>query len=84
MKLKHILDAAPPTPACFADRTIWSEFLYSAQRDGGAKPFIGGVYRPKFNFCADCPSDFAAGMSAAGKCKPDAFRALVLVKEAAA
>lgn len=82
MNIKHILDVAPPTPACFPDRLQWAEFLSSAQR-GGAKPFLRGVYRPTFSFCSECTRDFKASMQEAGKCDPNKFRALVLVKEAA-
>ena len=87
MNIKAVFDLAPPTPACFASRTAWSEYLNSAQRDSGArlyaKPFLDGVYRPTFNFCIGCLPEFKAGMREAGKCQPNKFRALVLVKEAA-
>ena len=83
MNIKAVFDLAPPTPACYPSRTAWSEYLNSAQRDGSAKPFINGVYRPSFNFCKCCTSGFASGMAAVGKCQPNKFRALVLVKEAA-
>lgn len=82
MNIKQVLDAAPPTPACFSSRTVWSEFLSSAQR-GGAKPFMQGVYRPKFNYCSECTRDFKAGMQEVGKCDPNKFRVLVVVKEVA-
>lgn len=82
MNIKHILDVAPPTPACYASRTAWSEYLHTAQRTS-SKPFVRGVYRPAFNFCSECTRDFKEGMAAVGKCNPDKFRALVLVKVAA-
>jgi len=56
--------------------------LSSAQR-GGAKPFLQGVYRPKFNYCSECTRDFKAGMQEVGKCDPNKFRVLVVVKEVA-
>ena len=82
MNIKAVFDLAPPTPACFASRTAWSEFLFSAQQ-AYPKPFVKGVFRPSFNFCSDCPSDFKAGMAAANKCHPSMFRILLRVKEAA-
>ena len=80
MNIKLVFDLAPPTPACFPDRDAWSEYLHSAQRDGYSKPFVKGVYRPTFNYCAECTRDFKEGMETAGKCQPDKFRALVRVK----
>lgn len=75
MNIKQVLDLAPPTPACFASRTAWSEFLNSAQQ-GYPKPFVKGVFRPTFNYCAECTRDFKEGMEVAGKCHPDKFRVL--------
>lgn len=78
-----VLDAAPPTPACFSSRTVWSEYLLSAQRYSKARvlPFAGGIYQPSYDFCKDCTRAHAAEMSAAGQCNPNKFR--IAIKEIA-
>ena len=78
MHIKQVLDAAPPTPACFSSRTVWSEYLHSAQRYSKARvlPFAGGVFNPEFQFCKDCTKPHAAAMAEAGKCNPAKFQIL--------
>lgn len=85
MNIRQVFDAAPPMPACFSSRTVWSEYLHSAQRYSKARvlPFSGGVFNPDFQFCKDCTRPHAEQMALAGKCSPNKFRALVLNKELA-
>lgn len=83
--IAQVLDAAPPTPACFPDRLQWSEYLLSSQRYSKSRvlPFANGIFQPAFVFCKDCTRAHEAEMSASGKCNPHKFRADVLNKELA-
>ncbi|WP_114973385.1 hypothetical protein [Rhodoferax ferrireducens] len=84
--IAQVLDAAPPTPACFPDRLQWSQVLLSAQKYTKARvlPFSkAGIYQPEYSFCRDCTTQHAAQMALAGKCNPNKFRADVLNKELA-
>jgi len=75
MNIRLVLDVAPPTPACYPDRDMWSEYLLSAQRSRKvyALPFDGVVYRPSFNYCVDCSGEHKALMQASSKCQPNKF-----------
>lgn len=82
MNLRLALEAAPPTPACFPDRMQWAAYLLSCQetakRESG-KPFDNsGVFKPEFNFCADCDYDHRNRMREVEKCAPHAFRIAVV------
>jgi len=83
--IAQVLDAAPPTPACFADRLAWSEYLLASQKYTKARvlPFANGIYQPAFVFCKDCTRAHESEMALAGKCNPNKFRAVVLSKELA-
>lgn len=83
--IAQVLVAAPPTPACFSSRTVWSEYLLAAQKYSKARvlPFANGIFQPAYNFCKDCTRAHEAEMSASGKCHPNKFRADVLNKELA-
>lgn len=85
MNIAQVIDMAPPTPACFPDRLMWSEYLLSAQQSKIAvRPFDDrGVYRPTYNFCRECTQQHEAQMALAGKCQPNKFRADALNKELA-
>lgn len=84
--IADVLEAAPPTPACFPDRLQWSEYLLASQRYSKARvlPFSSiGIFQPAFVFCKDCTRAHEAEMSASGKCQPNKFRVLKLNKELA-
>lgn len=74
--LREVLNAAPPTPACFPDRIQWAAYLLQAQQLGkGQGPFRNGQYRPEHSFCSDCTLEHATRMDRQGKCNPSQFRA---------
>lgn len=75
MNIRLVQEIAPPTPACYPDRSIWAEYLLAAQRSRKtyALPFDGVVYRPSFNFCRDCNGEHKALMQFSGKCNPAKF-----------
>lgn len=77
MNRREALDAAPPTPACFPDRSAWAEYLLMCQdtskRDSD-KPYASGVFRPDFDFCSDCTAEHKRDMRFAGRCTPSQFR----------
>lgn len=79
--LAEVLDAAPPTPACFPDRLQWSAYLLACQQDSKQKPFRAGVYRPDFDHCRDCTLEHATRMARDDKCNPSQFRIKPLIKE---
>lgn len=83
--ISAVLEAAPPTPACFAHRTAWSEYLFSAQKSKIAvRPFDDrGVYQPYFSFCRDCTQAHTEQMTLAGKCDPRKFFSNLIAKELA-
>jgi hypothetical protein len=75
MNIRLVLDVAPPTPACFSSRTVWSEYLLAAQRSRkvhGA-PFVNGIFNPAWSFCKDCSGEHKASMQASSKCQPNKF-----------
>jgi hypothetical protein len=65
---------APVAPACFPSRTVWVQYLASAQesKTTATKPFTRGAFNPSFNFCADCTYQHRLNMSRAGRCHPPA------------
>lgn len=83
--ISAVLEAAPPTPACFGSRDIWAEYLLSLQRSKIAvRPFDDrGVYRTYFNFCRDCTQQHEAQMALAGKCSPRKLFTHLMNKELA-
>ena len=82
MNLKQAIDAAPPTPACFASREAWAGYLLTAQQCNKQQPFNNGIYRPQFGFCDDCTLAHSSLMARAGKCNPSMFRVTPAKKEA--
>ncbi len=80
--LRQVLEAAPPTPACFPDREQWAAYLLQAQQHAkGTGPFRYGKYRPEFSFCSDCTLAHATAMDRQGKCNPSQFRVPQVIKE---
>lgn len=82
---------APVAPPCFPARDIWVEYLKSAAEYGGNDPATrptpllakrGEVprFNYDYNFCADCPPEYAAAMARADRCKPLHLRVLGLQK----
>lgn len=69
---------APPAPRCFESRSLWVEFLDSAQSAGKVLPFKNGEYRPDFQFCSDCSAQHAHEMHLQGRCNPKAYRASLI------
>lgn len=83
--MKHLGHSAPSTPACFPDRDAWVYYLLSAQQHtkASAKPFnSAGVFRPDWNFCADCTLQHTTLMTRQGKCNPSQFR-VIRIKDGA-
>lgn len=79
--IREVLDAAPPTPACFPDRIQWAAYLLQAQQHAkGTGPFRNGKYRPEFPFCSDCTLEHTTAMSRQGKCNPSQFRVIPIVE----
>lgn len=71
MNIKLIAIHAPPAPKCFDTRSIWIEYLVSAQQAAvGSKvrPFVDGKYRTDFPFCQDCRAAHSHAMYVAGRC----------------
>jgi len=71
---------APPAPPCFGSRLQWLEFLISAAEehrpDHGHGPLVFEAGQPvrfnqRFDFCADCPSDYRRAQQTAKRCFPD-------------
>lgn len=78
MNFKQAQEAAPPTPACFPDRSQWAAYLLSAQTGprGVAVPFDArGIFNPAFNFCTDCTLAHSVAMGRKNRCNPSLFRA---------
>ena len=90
MNLKLIAIHAPPAPKCFDTRSIWIEYLHSAQQSaaGGGrtsnaiKPFVDGRYSPEYPFCRDCSARHAHAMTRAGRCDHKGYVASITPAEA--
>lgn len=74
MDIKRIRLVAPPTPACFADRLSWAEYLASAMeakvKSACTRPFINGRFNASFSHCVDCTAAHRRAMCAEKRCHP--------------
>lgn len=84
MNFTQVLRAAPIAPACFTQDT-WVAYLCTAHQHSKPKnqPFRTGIYRPEFNFCADCTLEHSVLMSRSGRCQPSALRILLTTTQEA-
>ena len=67
---------APDMPRCFPERDKWVDYLLQCQQSSKRQteqPFRKGVFRPKFNFCADCTTQHGNLMKKAERCDPSVF-----------
>lgn len=84
MPVKHGRDMAadlPPAPPCFPDEESWRDYVaqaaHSQRREDGPRAFIHGRINPEFNYCADCPSAWAAQHQRTGNCQPGHLMAVL-------
>ena len=68
---------APPPPPCFEDRSVWVEYLTTADMargDGERGPLCSrkgeAVFNHQFSFCKDCLATHALSMVAQNRCNP--------------
>jgi hypothetical protein len=74
MDIKTIRLVAPPTPACFADRLAWAEYLASCMdtkvKSPATRPFVNGSFNSAFTHCADCTPEHRRRMCQEKRCQP--------------
>lgn len=76
----RITEVVPLAPPCFASRTAWLEYVQAADlahmesENPGTGPMVSrsatSEFNPRFNFCRDCNSAYAAAMTREGRCEP--------------
>lgn len=84
MNFVQAMEFAPPTPACFPDRSTWAAYLLRCQESAdprpirqSERPFTDAMaFRPVWNFCCDCTPGHARSMGLMRKCKPSMFRGI--------
>lgn len=85
--LRRIIEIhAPQKPLCFDTRKAWIEYLESAQVSRKApksRPFVDARYRPDFNFCIDCSTQWSQRMKLADRCTPRTYIAEASARAAA-
>jgi hypothetical protein len=68
----RVANAAPRHPPCFESAADWHEWLALAGSscDRQLRPFEGGEFNTRVDFCKDCDNAYRGRQRAAGRCHP--------------